>query len=100
VSLSYIPPENLQGSALIVQYVIDCRAKGHFLPYDEHRIISKWLISAQDADILLLILADLLPNFYAKGQNRTHPPSLSRLDKKITQILNTRKHREQFAVET
>jgi hypothetical protein len=98
--VSYIPPEQLQGSALIVQYVIDLRAKGHFLPYDEHRIISKWLKAADDADTLLLILADLLPDFYAKGQNRTHPPSLSRLDKKVTQILDTRRHREHFILET
>jgi len=98
--LSYIPSEQLQGSALIAQYVIDLRAKGHFLPYDEHRIINKWLAAADDADTLLLILADLLPPFYTKAQNRTHPPSLSRLDKKVTQILDTRRHRESFVLES
>lgn len=98
--MSYIPPEQLQGAALIVQYVIDLRAKGHFLPYDEHRIINKWIAAAGDADTLLLILADLLPDFYGKAQNRTHPPSLSRLDKKVTQILDTRRHREHFVIES
>ena len=98
--MSYIAPEHLQGSALIVQYVIDLRGKGHFLPYDEHRIINKWLAAAPDPDTLLLILADLLPPFYEKALNRTHPPSLSRLDKKVTQILDTRRHREHFVFES
>ena len=100
MTLSYIPPEQLQGSALIVQYVVECRAKGHFLPYDEHRLINKWLAVATDADILLLILSELLPDFYAKSQNRSHPPSLTRLDRKISTILDTRRQREQFAVES
>jgi hypothetical protein len=98
--MSYMNPDHLQGPALIVQYVIDLRGKGHFLPYDEHLILKKWLTAATDVDDLLLILADLLPPFYEKAQNRTHPPSLSRLDKKVTQILDTRRRREHFVVET
>ncbi len=98
--MSYIPSEQLQGSALIAQYVIECRAKGHFLPYDEHRIISNWLAAAEDADTLLLILSELLPSFYAKAQSRSHPPSLARLNKKVTQILKVRRQREHLALES
>ncbi|MCX6130263.1 MAG: hypothetical protein NTX25_14520 [Proteobacteria bacterium] len=86
--MSYIPPEQLEGASLITQYVIDCRAKGHFLPYDEHRLLNKWLALSSDADALLVILSDILPEFYAKGQHKSQPPSLSRLDKKLSLILN------------
>ena len=92
--MSYIPPSQLEGAALIAQYVIDCRAKGHFLPYDEHRIINKWLAASDDADSLLLILSDVLPDFYAKAQHRSQPPSLGRLDSKISLILSRSRQRE------
>ncbi len=91
--MSFLSPTFLEGQKLITQYIIEYRGRGHFLPYDDHRIIERWLELMPDADSLLLILSDLVPDFYAKGAERSQPPSLARLDKKVRRILEARRDR-------
>lgn len=93
--MSYLPVDNLSNLNLITHFIIEYRGRGHFLPYDEHRFISKWLDLAGDSDSLLLILSDIVPEFYEKHSSRSHPPSLARLDRKVTQILAAREQRGQ-----
>lgn len=91
--MSYIPPKQLDKENLIVQYVVSSRGKGHFLPYDEYYIIKKWLQAADSAESLLLVLSEILPDFYQKSGSKRLPPSLSRLDKKISAILDVKRQR-------
>ncbi len=91
--MSYVPESHLQGQNLIVQYLIECRGRGHFLPYDDHILIRRWLQQCEDADTLLLILADIIPPFYEAAAHRSQPPSLKRLDQKITKILDAKRQR-------
>lgn len=95
--MSYIPTKQLEGAHLIAQYVIEYRGKGHFLPYDDHRIIGDWLKQCESADSLLLVLSDLIPEFYGKTRTSSHPPSLSRLDVKVRNILKARSSRHKFS---
>ena len=90
--MSYIPTEHLDGPNLIVQFIIEYRACGHFLPYDDHRLVKKWIAEAGDVDTLLVVLSDIIPKFFqgAAAQGK-HPPALSRLDKKVLQILDARR---------
>lgn len=92
--MSYLPDAQLHGQNLIVQYIIECRGRGHFLPYDDHRIITKWVNACEDADALLLILSELAPLYFARAATRTHPPSLQRLDQKVSKILEARRQRD------
>lgn len=90
--MSFIPPEQLDGPNLITQFILEYRGRGHFLPYDDHRIVKRWISAAGDADSLLLVLSDLIPKFFAASTALgKHPPSLSRLDKKVTKILESRR---------
>ncbi|MGE0173895.1 MAG: hypothetical protein AB7T49_13955 [Oligoflexales bacterium] len=66
---------------LITHYVLECRGKGLFLPYDEHDLIVNWLRHSKDANRLLIILSDLLPPFF---DGRTaKPKSLRRINTKV-----------------
>lgn len=91
--MSYLPDAHMQGQNLIVQYIIECRGRGHFLPDEDHRVIGKWMRHCEDAETLLLILADLAPAFFARSTTVSRPPSLLRLDQKVTKILEARQQR-------
>lgn len=91
--MSYVPESHLQGQNLIVQYLVEFRGRGHFLPYDDHLIIRRWLERCDDADTLLLVLADFIPAFYGKNNLTAQPPSLKRLDRKVTKILEAKQQR-------
>ncbi len=86
--MSYVSLDNLSDVSLITQFIIEYRGRGHFLPYTEHKFITKWLDLAGNTDNLLLILADIVPDFYARHATRMHPPSLQRIDRKVSQILH------------
>jgi hypothetical protein len=91
--VSFLSPAFLEGHKLIAEYIIEYRGRGHFLPYDDHRIIERWLELMPDVNSLLLILSDLVPAYYARAAERTQPPSLLRLDKKVRRILEVRRDR-------
>ena len=93
--MSYVPESHLQGQNLIVQYLIEYRGRGHFLPYDDHIIIRRWLEQCDDADTLLLILSDIIPPFYEKAAHLSQPPALKRLDNKVSKILEAKRQRVQ-----
>ncbi len=90
--MSYIPTEQLDGANLIAQFIIEYRARGHFLPYDDHLLVKKWIGQAGDVDTLLLVLSDIIPKFFqgAAAQSK-HPPALARLDRRVLQILKARR---------
>lgn len=95
--MSFVPLKQLEGQSLIAHYIIEQRGRGHFLPYDEHRLIGRWLKAAgNDVDVLLLVLSDIVPAFYEKASARSQPPSLLILDRKVSKILEARNQRSQF----
>ncbi len=89
--MSFIPSEDLDGPNLIAQFIIEYRGRGHFLPYDDHLILKQWITKAGNAETLLLVLSDIVPNFFGKSAaSGKHPPSLAKLDRKICKILEAR----------
>ena len=75
---------SLGPAELIAQYVIQMRKKGHTLPYDDYQVIENWLSANIDADQLLVILDDILPEIYEAGENEKRvPPSLKKVSKKV-----------------
>ncbi len=90
--MSFIPPDHLDGPNLIAQFIIEYRGRGHFLPYDDHLLVKKWIADAGDVDTLLLVLSDIIPKFFLSASTQgKHPPSLTRLDRKVGQILEARR---------
>ncbi len=89
--MSFIPSNELDGPNLIAQFIIEYRGRGHFLPYDDHQLIKKWISLAGSVDALLLILSDMVPEFFkASSTLGKHPPSLSRLDKRVCKMLEAK----------
>ena len=72
---------------LITQYVLECKGKGNFLPYVDYQLISGWLKDAKDVDELLLVLSDVLPDYFGDdGKNK----QLSGVDKRVKAGLKER----------
>jgi hypothetical protein len=94
--VSYIPPSQLEGINLVVQFIIEYRGKGHFLPYDDHQIVKNWLTLCASPESLLLALSDIIPDFYQKHSSKQFPPSLSRINKKVTNLLQAKALREKY----
>jgi hypothetical protein len=72
--VSFLDLDRLSPADLVAQYVLECRGQGLFLPYTDHAVIGEWLAAAGDPDELLLILADVLPTFYAKAAAKGRRP--------------------------
>jgi len=85
--MSLVDFDNIQDQQLIVQYVIECRRVGHFLPYDDYQIIKDWFQICDDADRLLLALEEHLPSYFAKYEKKSTMPSLRGVDKKVRRCL-------------
>jgi hypothetical protein len=72
----------------IAQYVIEVRARGVLLPYNEYGLIERWLELAQhDVDKLLLLLSEILPTYFQPDAHNGRVKGLTGIDKKITQQL-------------
>jgi hypothetical protein len=74
----------------VVQYVLELRAQGHFLPYQDYEIIAGWVEAASGEDELLLVLAEILPDFFSKVLVGGKPKSLSSVNKKVLKTLKTK----------
>ena len=87
--MTLIQLDQLTPQQLIAQYVIECRGKGLFLPYDEYEIIGSWLSLAGSPDSLLLILSDLLPKYFAFDSDceSRRPRSLKSLNNRVVRRL-------------
>jgi hypothetical protein len=74
----------------VVQYVLELRAQGHFLPYQDYEIVAGWVEAASGEDELLLVLAEILPGFFSKVPIGGKPKSLSSVNKKVLKALKTK----------
>lgn len=87
------PPET-ETRDLIAQYVLECRGRGVMLPYDDYRIIDRWVELFDSPDHLLLILDEHLPSYFEKAQERSITPNLRGIDKTVTKKLHYARLRE------
>lgn len=88
--MSFIDLDKLSPQDLILQYVLECRGSGHFLPYSDHEIIASWLKATTDLDELLLVLSDVLPQFFEGDGKRDKPRSLTGANKLVLRRLKDR----------
>ncbi len=92
--MSFIPEQNLTGRHLVAQFILSHRKKGHVLPYIEYEYIGKWLRLAEgEEDQLLLILSEIIPQFFKERQDWSYPPSLKIIDQKVCRILIAKSRR-------
>ena len=80
--MSFLDLDKLAPEDMILQYVLECRGKGLFLPYQDYQVIDEWLSAAPDQDELLLILSDVLPVFFG-GTDDRRPRSLAGVRKLV-----------------
>jgi len=82
--VSIIDLDKLTPQALVAQFVIECRGQGTFLQYDDYQIIDEWVSSTPDTDTLLLILSEVLPEYFlARNGVRAKARSLKAARKKV-----------------
>jgi len=74
----------------VVQYILDLRSQGHFLPYQDYEIVASWVNAASEEDELLLVLSEVLPDFFAKVPAGSKPKSLTSVNKKVLRALKTK----------
>lgn len=73
--------------AMICEFVIECRAKGHFLPPSDIELIKGWLMLTPHVDTLVLALSNILPDFFSEDSDRKIPRSLKGINRRvITQL--------------
>ena len=69
--MGFIDLSRLTATELVTQFILCRRDKGFCLPYQEYALIDEWLSAADhDADKLLLILSDLIPEKREAKQGR------------------------------
>jgi len=85
--MSIVHYDGLAPADFIKQYVLELRGKGTTLPYSDHEIIKEWINLSKNKDDLLLILSEILPDFFAKKIANKHPPSLKGAHKKVLKKL-------------
>lgn len=80
--------QRMKTSQLIAQFIIECRASGLFLPYDDYLVIDELLVLEPDSDRLLLVLAEVLPQWYQRftQQDRTPPQLRKCLNRLVERI--------------
>ena len=87
--MSLIDAKFLENKQLIIQYLIEQRGSGHSLPYDDYITISEWLKASPSSDHLLMILSDIVPNYYRKSKEKFgRPTSLNGVKKKVLKELS------------
>jgi hypothetical protein len=80
--------EDMSPREMIAQYVIEVRARGLLLPYNEYGLIERWLeLAHNDVERLLLVLSEVLPDYYQPDINKGRAKGLMGVDKKIIQQL-------------
>lgn len=87
--MSILNFDQMSDRQLIAQYILEFRNRGLFLPYSDYRIIESWLQHAK-SDTLLLILSDILPDFFEKSQKDAQPPTIQRLNRLV--LKNIKEH--------
>ena len=82
--MSYIDLDQLTAEGLVAQYVLEVRASGLFLPYTDYQIVEEWLRAAPGTDELLLVLSDVLPEYFERRAGRGGPvPSLGGVKNRV-----------------
>lgn len=89
--MSLIDPDLLADQQLITQYILECRGRGHFLPYKDYEIIRHWLTLCPDANRLLLLLSEILPQHFERFRDQPFPPGLQSVDRQVTRCLSQRR---------
>lgn len=85
--MSLVDFDSIQDQHLIVQYVIECRGVGHFLPYGDYEVIRGWFEVCADVERLLLALEEHLPAYFGRHANKSQLPSLRGIDRRIKRCL-------------
>ena len=92
--MSFLDLDSLTPEDLVVQFVLECRGSGHFLPYLDYQVIEEWIAVATDADDLLLVLSDVLPNFYSGRDDGSKPKPLTSARRLVLSRLKDRAMRQ------
>ena len=72
--MALVDLDKLSPAGLIAQYVIECRNVAPVLPYTDYEVIDEWLAAAGNPDQLLLVLSDVLPDYFDPAQRKTAKP--------------------------
>lgn len=85
--LSTSNPDKSEIFKMVERFIVECRGCGLQLPYSDLTIIAQWIDRSPNFDLLLMILSDLIPEYFERKADRRIPPSLKGLDKKVNQRL-------------
>jgi len=92
--MSIINLDGLPARELIAQYIIELKGSGHMLPYSDYEYIEIWLREVSDnSDTLLLVLSEILPDYFGEGDDKKARRSLKGVHKKVIQVSREIKQR-------
>lgn len=74
---------------LVVNFVVICRQKGAFLPYEDYEVIKGWLAIDCKQEQIFLVLDEVLPDFYIKYKSSRQAPSLKWVDEQVKRKLKS-----------
>ena len=92
--MTFLDLDKLTPEDLIVQYVLECRGSGHFLPYLDYGVVEDWVKASADVDELLLVLSEVLPGFFTPQSEGAKPRALTGARKLVLRRLKDRAMRQ------
>ncbi|MBC61257.1 MAG: hypothetical protein CMP11_02275 [Zetaproteobacteria bacterium] len=73
--MSLVDIEKLSAEALVAQFILESKDKGLFLSYLDYDFIHLWLKEAGgDVDLVLLVLSEILPDYFKKREQKSTSP--------------------------
>lgn len=90
--MSLIDIEQLSPLALVTQYILETRGKGHFVTRDEAGLIQSWLnLANNEPEAVIVALEDILPKKVAKAAaSNKKAVSLTGLNRSVIKRLSER----------
>ncbi len=80
--------EQMSDRQMVVQYILEYRQKGLFLPYSEFFLIDSWL-ALVPRDTLIMVLSEVMPQYFASKADRSQPPSLKGLNRLVVKRIKS-----------
>jgi hypothetical protein len=92
--MSLIDLDSLPPADLIAQYILELKGSGNILPYTDYECIGAWLKElSNDSDQLLLILSEILPNYFSPEKPNNKRRNLKGVDKSVFKAIKEMKMR-------
>jgi hypothetical protein len=90
--MSHYDLDTLSQRELVARYVVEMRGAGHLLSYLDYEVIDRWMERSHgNGDRILLVLNEVLPDYFANMKKKQAPALLRGIEKKVNSGLTNSK---------